>query len=245
MPDPATVLNWDAPGLHWDAAGLAWDGAAPTPPDPNPRRTMAQVKLNLDRLSREEVAALGQHIHNAMDGNANYPTPNPALADVQTAITSLQTGLSELEAARQLAREKTVEVDTRVLTLRNLLTGLAAYVQNTSGGDEQLIINAGMQVRDPATPVVMTPVTSLESSPGDDSGEVELSWDPVRGASSYEIQTSPDPITADSWGHGGISTKSRTTLTGLPTGERCWFRVRAIGANGPGGWSDPATKVVP
>ncbi|MCB1232333.1 MAG: fibronectin type III domain-containing protein [Verrucomicrobiae bacterium] len=244
MPAAATVLSWDAPGLNWDAINATWDGSI-DPPDPNPPGKMAQVKLNLDRLNREQLAALAQQIHDAMDGNANYATPNPALATVLTDITALETGLDQLEAARQTAKEKTVEVDELAGTVRTQLTALAAYVQNASGGDEQKILSAGMQVKDTGAPVQMTPVTGLESSPGDDSGEVDLTWDPVRGASSYEIQTSPDPITADSWGHGGISTKSKLTLTGLPTGDRCWFRVRAIGANGNGAWSDPATKVVP
>jgi hypothetical protein len=33
--------------------------------------------------------------------------------------------------------------------------------------------------------------------------------------------------------------------SGLASGQRVWVRVRAIGAAGPGPWSDPATKIVP
>ena len=40
-------------------------------------------------------------------------------------------------------------------------------------------------------------------------------------------------------------TKSKATVSGLATGTKYWFRVRAIGAAGPGPWSDPATKVAP
>jgi hypothetical protein len=206
---------------------------------------MAQVKLNLDRLTRDERLALAQQIHTQMTGNASFPTPSPTLTALDTAITALTTGNSELNVLRQQAKEKTVEVDALDLALSQLLRDLAAYVQNTSAGDEAKILSAGMSVRDPAAPVTMTQVTGLESSPGDDSGEIDLSWNPVRGASSYEVQSSPDPITASSWGHAGISTKSTLTLTGAPSGQRCWFRVRAVGANGPGAWSDPATKIVP
>lgn len=206
---------------------------------------MAQVKLSLDRLTRDERIALAQQIHTQMTGNASFPTPSPALTALDAAITALATGNSELNVLRQQAKEKTVEVDTLDASLSQVLRDLAAYVQNASGGDESKILSAGMSVREAAAPVTMTPVTGLESSPGDDSGEIDLSWNPVRSASSYEVQSSPDPITPTSWGHAGISTKSSLTLTGQPSGARCWWRVRAVGANGPGAWSDPATKIVP
>jgi hypothetical protein len=244
MPAPSNANTWDAPGLSWDQPGLTWDGAAPPTPTP-PRKAMAQVKLNLDRLTREERINLARQIHTAMTGNANFPTPNPALTALDSATDALETGNGELNLLRQQAKEKTVEVDGLDTAHSQVLRDLAAYVQNTSGGDEGKILSAGMAVRDPAAPVTMTAVTGLESTPGDDSGEIDLSWNPVRGASSYEIQSSPDPITPTSWGHAGISTKSSLTLTGQPSGARCWWRVRAVGASGPGPWSDPATKIVP
>ncbi|MGZ5529121.1 MAG: hypothetical protein ACXWJB_10655 [Limisphaerales bacterium] len=41
-------------------------------------------------------------------------------------------------------------------------------------------------------------------------------------------------------------TQSKYALTGLASGTKLWFRVRAIGGNNaPGAWSDPATKMVP
>ncbi|MFT5471462.1 MAG: hypothetical protein ACI8UO_006596, partial [Verrucomicrobiales bacterium] len=112
-------------------------------------------------------------------------------------------------------------------------------------GDEAKILSAGMDVRDTGGPVQMTQVTGLDAGFGDDAGEVDLNWDPIRGSKSYEVQRSPDLVTAESWTHGAVSTKSKATLNGLPTGTRCWFRVRAVGANGNGAWSDPATKIVP
>lgn len=80
---------------------------------------------------------------------------------------------------------KTPTVPPKAQTLRDL----AAYVQNGSGGDEAKILSAGMSVRDAAAPVTMMPVTGLESSPGEDSGEVDLTWNPVRGASTGEVTT--------------------------------------------------------
>ena len=36
-----------------------------------------------------------------------------------------------------------------------------------------------------------------------------------------------------------------TLLSGLVSGTRVWVKVRVIGSQGPGPWSDPATKIVP
>ncbi|MEI6236400.1 MAG: fibronectin type III domain-containing protein [Planctomycetota bacterium] len=84
----------------------------------------------------------------------------------------------------------------------------------------------------------------LPSAPSSDmDGTVDLTWDKVRGANSYMIQKSPDPITGGSWTMGAISTKSSATLSGLTSGTKYWFRVAAIGAAGQGAWSDPATKM--
>ena len=47
------------------------------------------------------------------------------------------------------------------------------------------------------------------------------------------------------WINTRVVTKSSTTVNGLTTGGRVWFRVAAIGAAGQGPWSDPATKIVP
>lgn len=206
---------------------------------------MAKVKLNLSRLTRLELIALAVQIHAGITGNPNYTTPNPALVALQAAIDALTTGNGELDTIRQAAQEKTVEVDGLDLALMDIVRQLGSYVENASGGDEQKILSAGMDVRDDAAPVQMTQVMSLEAGFGDNGGEVDLNWDPIHGASSYEIQSSPDPITPDSWNHAAVSTKSSATVGGLGTGTRCWFQVRAVGANGNGPWSDPATKIVP
>ncbi len=83
----------------------------------------------------------------------------------------------------------------------------------------------------------------LAITSGDNAGELDPNWDPVAGERSYEIQTSPDPITSTSWVAKGSVTKSKAVLSGLTSGQKMWVRVRAIGTAGP--WSDPATKTVP
>ena len=59
------------------------------------------------------------------------------------------------------------------------------------------------------------------------------------------VQKSPDPISPTSWQQASVVTKSKTTVSGLTSGTKYWFRVAAVGTAGQGPWSDPATKLAP
>ncbi len=208
---------------------------------------MAKIKLNLDRLSLSEKIAKARQIVKALTGNATFPTPSPALATVTTAIDDAEKAAAEAQQARQTAKEKTSNQNQKEDALDSLFTRLAAYVESVSGGDEQMILSAGMDTREKgvaATDTTAEPL-GLSASAGDHDGEIDLSWDKVSGAKSYVIEKSADPPTPTSWMHAGVSTKSRFTVEGLTSGTRTWFRVAAINANGQSGWSAPAMKIAP
>ena len=88
-------------------------------------------------------------------------------------------------------------------------------------------------------------VVNLSVTVSDNAGELDLQWDPVNGAKTYEMQSSPDPMTPTSWSNLPGVTKSKGVVTGLTSGARVWLRVRAINAAGQGAWSDPGTKIAP
>ncbi len=143
------------------------------------------------------------------------------------------------------AQASTATRDTNVAGLKALLSQEADYVQNASGGDAAKIESSGMSVRAPSTPPVgpMPQVMDLVLTAGDFEGTLDAMWDRVHGAMSYEVQVSPDPPGA--FAPKMTSTKSSATIEGLTSGAKRWVRVRAVGAAGPGRWSDPAYKVVP
>jgi len=208
---------------------------------------MAKVKLGLRNLNPDELVALANTIKTAMTGNANFTTPNPSLASLTTLITTAQTKIGTYNSAKAAADTALSDRDSALVALRAALTQEADYVQNISAGDATKIESAGMSVRDEAAPIgPPTQVLDLVVTVGDNDGSLDTSWNPVRGAGSYEIQTSADPITASSWAFKQTATKSSATLTGLTSGAKTWVRVRAIGSgNAPGPWSDPAVKTVP
>jgi hypothetical protein len=56
----------------------------------------------------------------------------------------------------------------------------------------------------------------------------------VSGAKSYEVQLSPDPMTATSFASQAPVTKSKAVATALTSGARMWARVRAVASAGTG-----------
>ena len=119
-------------------------------------------------------------------------------------------------------------------------------MQAATGGDAVKIETTGFSVKATPAPVgVPAQVGNLVLTAGDNEGSIDYGHDPVRGAKSYEVQTSVDPVSASSWTYKTTAPRSSGTLTGFTSGAKIWVKVRAIGAAGPGPWSDPATKTVP
>ena len=204
---------------------------------------MAKVKLNLQNYSITELFEFARNIVTALTGNADFPTPDPALAVVTTSADDLETAYNESQVARQDSQEKTTIMYDKKEAISKLITRLGLYVENTSGGDEAIIQGAGMDVRDvPGASAVPAVPTGLSATAGDMEGEIDLQWEPVQRAVSYAIQQSPDP--PGTWTQAAISTKSKHSIQSLTSGDKCWFRVAAVGSAGQSGWSDPATRIV-
>lgn len=207
---------------------------------------MGKIKLNLRNMNVTEKIQFARQIETAMAGNATFPTPDPPLATITTCATDLENAYNNANVAKQDASMKVSIQDDKEISLDANLQKLANYVESASDGNEAKIQSAGMSVRAKPVPVGALPMPAgLAATAGDKEGEIDLSWDRVTGAKSYEVEQSPDPITTSSWKHAGVSTKSSITVSGLTSGTKYWFRVAGIGAAGQGAWSDPATKYAP
>lgn len=236
------VLTWDGPG-RWNPL-FRWDQVLPPPKKKG--ATMAQVKLETQNLTDGEIIASGLAIHTAMTGNAAFPNPCPPLVAFLGLVNAADTKRTAYEAAVLTAEMLRVEKDAAIGELTQAMSCQAGYVGSASGGNAALILSAGMQVRNTPSPVgEPAQVANLRVIANSLAGALAVDWDKVYGARSYEVETSVDPLGPDTWGNRKTVTGSRTKLTGLPSVTRCWVRVRAIGAAGPGAWSDPAVKTVP
>jgi len=207
---------------------------------------MSKIRLNLSKLSIPDKVNKAEQIVLKMTGNANFPTPSPALLAITTAANELKTSYAEAQAARQTQKEKTATQNTREEILDELLTKEAAFVESVAGNNEEIILSSGMDMRATGVTATAPPEQPQALAPfaGDRDGEIDLSWDRVPSAKSYVIEKSADPQAA-SWQHAGVATKAMFTAEGLPSGSRFWFRVAAVNNNGQSGWSDVAVKIAP
>ena len=174
-----------------------------------------------------------EEIVNAMTGNANFPTPSPALADVQTAIDNLRT-------AYQAALDKSFSAKavqrTRNQELTLLLRPLRDYVNEVANGDEDIVLSSGFEASKLPEPIGKLPQVVLRSViGGNGDGTISLRWTAIYGAKNYILEMSTDGV---SFKPVAYPTKASHTEKNLTIGAFYFFRVAANGAAGIGPFSD-------
>jgi hypothetical protein len=163
---------------------------------------------------------------------------------------ALSTGLNQLATLDSQLTAKRLEVETLAATVRSDANDLGEWGEGVT--QDPVKLAKVFDLRSAPTPSGPTPqVHNLSLSHGDAGGTVDAGWDSLgsSGVKSYEVQTQLNPLNNDPtvgpWTQQPSVTKSSCTLVGFASGARIWVRVRAIGPNGPGAWSDPATIIVP
>lgn len=99
-----------------------------------------------------------------------------------------------------------------------------------------------------------TPTTSMEkpydvsATMGDNPGEIDLSCHAILKTKSYimEIRMHSDTAAPGAWTQAKISGRSSATITGLTSGMKYAFRIRALGPNDlESPWSDEVICMAP
>lgn len=208
---------------------------------------MPKIKLNFRTLSIPEKVARAQQVVAALTNNSDFPAPHPTLAEVTAAADALEAAANDAYAARLEAKRRTAAQGEKEDALTQLMTQLAAHVESVAGDDEARIRSAGLETRAAGAPDGSAPAApeALTATTGNEEGEVELSWDAVRGARSYVVERTKDPQAASAWTQAGVSPRSSLVLEGLDSGTRYYFRVAAVTLNGQSPWSNQAVKVAP
>src|SRR5436309_2579149 len=97
-----------------------------SPPPTTGKKRMAQFALKLDSLKLNEKIVLCQEVETKLTGNANVPTPNPAIAALTAKRTATIAKRDALVAARATVTQLEGELATLEGELGDLLTTEAA-----------------------------------------------------------------------------------------------------------------------
>ena len=205
----------------------------------------AQIAYNLEGLTDREILQKIENAHDAVAGHAaTFATPNPPLATIMAAHDAAETTLDTIDAREQ---ELTTLRETRESQMAAALQHhrtLGSYVESRAAGNPAIITEGGFDLVQPRSgPQAMPQVQNNSVTSGDNDGEADASWNSVKGAKSYELQTAG--ASAGPWTHEATITVSHKTLSGKTSGQKLWTRVRAVNSLGPGPWSDPACCTVP
>lgn len=212
-------------------------------------QAMAKVKLELQSKNDEVLRTFTQNHIASITGNPYYPTPKPAAVDFDGKEAVYSARLDEIAAAETALAALRAGKDGLRAELEAALNARAAYVDEASGGDEAKILSAGFEVQaaGSATTSIAAP-HGVVATMGDDEGEIDVAWhrDPKSRSFVIEMREHSDMEAPGPWAQAKLSTRSSCTVTGLTSGKRYAFRIRALGPNElESPWSAEVTCMAP
>ena len=202
---------------------------------------MNKLNSGFSKLPDNDFDNKADSIVKALTNNPNFTAPVPGLAAVEAALAPYQAAL-----AMQSGQARDTQIAATRATLADALDKLARNLELIPGVTDAMLATTGFELRkQPSSSgeTVAAPQNVRLKQTGV-TGVVQVLCDAVKGASAYEMQYTLDP-NAGPWIDGETFASTRGIgISGLTRGKDYWVRLRAIGTNGPGPWSDPATILV-
>ena len=210
-------------------------------------KLMSTVKLALNRMTVPEKVQFARRVADAIEANIDtFPDVPTDFDELRDDAYNLETAYNNAAVARAQAKQLTSEMAGFDAYLSQGLMLDARYVQNVSGGNDQVIALAGMTVSAAPQPVGLLPAPKgLTAARGEFAGQVALKWTRVPKARTYTIQRTANLGSTAAWQSAGHTTKPQLIVNGLASETKYWFRVAAINTAGPSPWSEVAATVAP
>lgn len=173
--------------------------------------------------------------------NDPWPAPFPSKANV---IASISDFLTKASAAEDGGKDRIAARDAARVVMEGFLTSAAPYLQALAAGDVEKLEQTGYELskeRGPASSELPGQPQNVRLKHGDVGGSFNMSCKADKLAMSYEAQLGTDPNSEASFTIQVISGGCRKiVIPGVTPGTVYYGRLRAIGRNGMGPWSDVA-----
>lgn len=209
---------------------------------------MIRPKLGFRKLTNAEKLRFTRLVLERMGENATlFNAPTPTLASIQSQLEAIEARIAARDAHEQQAQMFSIEIRTMFEALENSMGHLVNYVHLIANGDEVKLAASGFQAAGTPGPATEMPkVENLQASQGDEDGEIDLQWNPIReNLRMYNVEMNEAADGQGNWKMVLQQSASRVSVKGLTSGKRYWFRIRAVGAAGAGAPSDPVTRTAP
>jgi hypothetical protein len=193
------------------------------------------ISLAFIQSSDSSLDATVENVITKMTGNANFPTPDPALTVITPALEAFKTAMT---AMNQGGTAATLARDNARAALTALLRQLVLYIEKTAMGDPVKLLSSGFDITSSdRVPVVLTK-PAISGIDFGVAGSVILHCGSMNGAKFLKTQYRTG---GGAWVDGPISTQARNIIMpGLVSGTMYDFRVEAgAGNNNVSDWSDP------
>jgi len=171
---------------------------------------------------------------------AIYTKPLPDIPTIQSALDNFSAGVAAKSDGGPSATSKKNNLR---LIVTGLVRQLASYVTVACGGDMTKLLLSGFPPQKPErSPIGVLPAPGNPTlTLGSLSGQLDAAVNPVFGASIYNWKLTSNapgaPVLT------GQSTASYYSFTGLTPGVTYSLTANAVGAAGPGNWSQIATQM--
>ena len=210
----------------------------------------AKLMINFDQMNEPNFLAKSGTIVSSVTANVNYAEPWATQVPSLTVFTAAQ---ADYEKAYHDALTKDINKvsirESRRLSLTDMLKQLAVYFELVAQGSVTKLETTGYDLRHDSTHTSgINPLPApadFKIARGALPGTVDISVTRLDGAGSYDVQmTELDPLVEANWKHV-LSSKTAThiQLTHLIATKTYWVRVRGIGTNGMGVFTEPLSIV--
>jgi hypothetical protein len=198
--------------------------------------------FNFVNYSYSKLNELVLIIINKMTNNTDFPTPPVSMQDLETARQTMMTDLVAASGGDAL-KMATLQVSSSETISKIKRTG--KYVMYVADGDPVKIIGSGFLI---SKEKVGPNIPGFQVNIGNIPGEAKIRVKAVPGATGYVYMICEKPMqpAVSEYKLAKSASRASITLSGLSSGVKTWFIVRAILRNGEeGNWTDPISRNIP
>jgi hypothetical protein len=195
------------------------------------------VSLRLNQKSVLDKIAMGKTIELNMTGNANFTTPFPTLITLHDVVKACDDAET---LALNGGKQQKSDLDDAEALLDATLTQIGKYVDSIANGNGTIILSAGLDTQSERETANVPDAPLLKSVANNNVPlSLKATWDTVKFVRAYVVEQNDDEaLPENGWKQISIQTKRSIIVTGLISGKKYAFRVKAIGIMGEGMYSN-------